>query len=151
VDYLKSLHTAGNIMRVEGTTPYSKFVKGEIPIWISYENDGLKAKYLDGMGDSVETVVPKDGSVAAAYAISLVKNSPHPNAGKLWLNFIMSEQGQKLFAQGFVRPAVPGVELPGELKAKMPPTPQVVPLDVVKAAEKKTEVDTLWTKAILGK
>ncbi|KAG0185751.1 hypothetical protein DFQ28_008823 [Apophysomyces sp. BC1034] len=144
VDYFKRLHTVGNVMRVEATTPYGKFVKGEIPIWISYENDGLKAKHIDGMGDAVEVVIPKDGSVAAPYAISLVKNGPHPNAGKLWLNFIMSDYGQKLFAQGFVRPAVADVELPDDLKAKMLPAPQVVPLDVAKAAAKKDEIDRLY-------
>ena len=43
---------AGNVLRVVGTTPYAQFVKGEIPIWIGYENDGLKAKYTDGLGDA---------------------------------------------------------------------------------------------------
>ncbi|MGI9153838.1 MAG: extracellular solute-binding protein, partial [Rubrivivax sp.] len=38
-DFFGKLHAAGNVLRVEGTTPYAKFLKGEIPIWISYEND----------------------------------------------------------------------------------------------------------------
>ena len=58
IDYLAQLHAAGNVQRVEGTTPYAKFLKGEIPIWISYENDGLKAKHVDGMGDAAEVVIP---------------------------------------------------------------------------------------------
>ncbi len=45
LEYLGKLHKAGSVLRVLGTTPYAQFVKGEIPIWISYENDGLKAKY----------------------------------------------------------------------------------------------------------
>jgi putative spermidine/putrescine transport system substrate-binding protein len=79
-EYFAKLHKAGNVLRVEGTTPYAKFVKGEIPIWISYENDGLKAKYVDGMGDDVEVVIPSEASVAAPYGISLVKNDANPNA-----------------------------------------------------------------------
>lgn len=150
-DYLGQLQGAGNVMRVEGTTPYAKFLKGEIPIWIGYENDGLKAKHVDGMGDAVEIVIPKEASVAAPYAISLVKNGPNPNAGKLWLNFIMSEAGQTLFAQGFVRPSVPGVKLAADIQSKMPPAPQLRPLDVVKASERKAEVDRLWAQAVLGK
>ena len=86
-EYFSKLHKGGSVLRVEGTTPYAKFVKGEIPIWISYENDGLKAKYVDGLGDDVEVVIPKEASVAAPYAISLVKNGPNPDAGKLWLQF----------------------------------------------------------------
>lgn len=151
IDYLARLHRAGNVLRVEGTTPYAKFVKGEIPIWISYENDGLKAKYTDGMGDAVEVVIPAEASVAAPYAISLVKNAPHPNAGKLWLNFIMTDVGQGIFAQGFVRPAVPGVKLPEDVAAKLPAAPQVRPLDVKAAAAKKAEIDAGWAKAVLGR
>lgn len=150
-DYLGQLHAGGNVLRVEGTTPYAKFLKGEIPIWISYENDGLKAKHVDGMGDGIDVVIPKEASVAAPYAISLVKNAPNPNAGKLWLNFIMSEVGQGLFAQGFVRPSVPGVRLAADVQAKMPPAPQLRPLDVVKASEHKGEVDRLWAQAVLAR
>lgn len=150
-DYLAKLHAAGNVMRVEGTTPYAKFLKGEIPIWIGYENDGLKAKHVDGMGEAMEVVIPKEASVAAPYAISLVKGAPNPNGAKLWLNFIMSEAGQSLFAQGFVRPSVPGVQLAPDVAAKMPAAPQLRPLDVVKASAAKAEVDKLWAAAVLTK
>jgi putative spermidine/putrescine transport system substrate-binding protein len=149
IDYLAKLHGNGNVLRVEGTTPYAKFLKGEIPIWISYENDGLKAKHVDGMGDVAEVIIPAEASVAAPYAISLVKGGPNPNAGKLWLNFIMSDVGQTLFAQGFVRPSVPGVSLPADVVAKMPPAPQLRPLDVIKAADRKAEVDKQWAAAVL--
>ena len=151
IDYLGKLHKAGNVLRVEGTTPYAKFVKGEIPIWIAYENDGLKAKYTDGLGDGVAVVIPKEASAAAPYGISLVKNGPNPNAGKLWLNYIMTQEGQTTFAKGFVRPSVPGIELPAEVAERLPKAPQVKPLDVKAAAAKKAEIDAGWAKAALGK
>jgi len=150
IEYMGKLHKAGNVLRVVGTTPYAQFVKGEIPIWISYENDGLKAKYTDGLGDAVAVVIPKEASAGAPYGISLVKNAPHPNAGKLWLNFIMTEKGQGIFAQGFVRPSVPGVELPADVKDKLPDAPQVRPLDVAAAAAKKAEIDAGWAKVAVG-
>lgn len=148
IDYIGKLHKAGNVLRVLGTTPYAQFVKGEIPIWIAYENDGLKAKHIDGLGDDVAVVIPKEASAAAPYGISLVKNGPNPNAGKLWLNFTMTEMGQGIFAQGFVRPSVPGVKLPDNVADKLPASPQVKPLDVVKAAAKKAEIDAGYAKAI---
>ncbi len=150
IEYLGKLHKAGNVLRVVGTTPYAQFVKGEIPIWISYENDGLKAKYTDGLGGQVAVVIPKEASVAAPYGISLVKNGPNPNSGKLWLNFIMTEMGQGIFAQGFVRPSVPGVKLPPDVVERLPPAPQVRPLDVQKAAAKKAEIDASWAKVAIG-
>ncbi len=150
IDYLAKLHEVGNVLRTEGTTPYAKFLKGEIPIWIGYENDGLKAKYKDGMGDAVAVVLPEEATVAAPYAISLVKGAPHPNAGKLWLNYIMTDEGQTTFAEGFVRPAVPGVELPPDIAERFPPAPQLRPLDLNKAAARKPDIDAGWAKAVLG-
>jgi putative spermidine/putrescine transport system substrate-binding protein len=149
IDYLGKLHEAASVLRVVGTTPYAQFVKGEIPIWVSYENDGLKAKYTDGLGDQVAVVIPQEGSVAAPYGISLVKNGPDPDAGKLWLNFIMTDMGQGIFAQGFVRPSVPGVKLPADVADKLPAAPQVHPLDVQKAAARKAEIDAGWAKAAI--
>jgi putative spermidine/putrescine transport system substrate-binding protein len=151
LDYLGKLHKAGNVLRVIGTTPYAQFVKGEIPIWISYENDGLKAKYTDGLGDAVAVVIPKEASAAAPYGISLVEKGPNPNSGKLWLNFIMTDFGQGIFAQGFVRPSVPGVKLPDAVADKLPSAPQVRPLDVRAAAAKKTEIDKGWVAATEAK
>lgn len=147
LDYLGRLHKAGNVLRVLGTTPYAQFVKGEIPIWIGYENDGLKARHTDGLGEAVEVVLPAEATASAPYAISLVENGPNPNAGKLWLNFIMTEKGQGIFAEGFVRPAVPDIKLPASVAARLPAAPQARPLDVAAAAVLKPEIDAGWQKA----
>jgi putative spermidine/putrescine transport system substrate-binding protein len=102
------------------------------------------------MGDDVEVVIPKEASVAAPYAISLVKNGPNPNAAKLWLNYVMTETGQNIFAAGYVRPSVPDVKLAPDVAAKLPAAPQVKPLDLVKAAARKGDIDKGWAKGVLG-
>jgi putative spermidine/putrescine transport system substrate-binding protein len=150
LDYLAKLHQKGNVLRVVGTTPYAQFIKGEIPIWIGYENDGLKAKFKDGMGDAVAVVIPEEASAAAPYAISLVRNGPNPNAGQLWLNFIMTDEGQARFADGYVRPSVPGVKLPEAVAAAMPAAPQLKPLDVAQAKAQKPYIDKAWAEKVLG-
>lgn len=38
--------------------------------------------------------------------------------------------------------------LPAEAAARMPAAPQIRPLDVVKAAARKAELDQLWAQAI---
>lgn len=63
----------------------------------------------------------------------------------------MSEAGQSLFAQGFVRPSVPGVKLSPDVQARMPVAPQLRPLDVIKASEQKPMIDKLWAEAVLNK
>ncbi|UYG00628.1 extracellular solute-binding protein [Halomonas sp. GD1P12] len=146
IDYLSELSRSGNVARVVGTTPYAQFVRGEIPIWIGYENDGLKASITDGMGDNVAVVIPEEASVAAPYAISLVKDGPNPNAGRLWLNYVMSDEGQRTFAEGFVRPVNGDIELPETLVD----APQIQPLDVQAASRISSDLSQLWTQRVLS-
>ncbi len=102
------------------------------------------------MGDDCVVVIPKEASVSAPYAMSLVKNGPNPNAGKLWLNFVMSDAGQAIFVDGFVRPSVPGVAIPENMKKYMPDAPQVHPLDIIKSSQAKKTIDDNWAKLVLG-
>ena len=112
-----------------GTTPYAQFVRARSRSGSRTRTTASRPKWTDGLGDAVAVVVPLEASAAAPYGISLVEKGPNPNAGKLWLNLIMTEFGQGIFAQGFVRPSVPGVKLPDNVADKLP-APQVRPLDV---------------------
>lgn len=153
IEYLAKLQKAGNVRMIEKTTPYDKFIKGEIPIWITYDWNGYRAKYIGGLGEDVEIVIPKEGTITAPYAISLVKGAPHPNAARLWLNFIMSEEGQKIFAKGFVRPILPDVELPPEVKEKFLPKEEyakAIDVDWVKAQKVQKEAAEMWASEVLG-
>ena len=46
---------------------------------------------------------------APFHSIGLVKNAPHPNAGKLLIDFLLSEEGQRAFADVDYLPAMPQV------------------------------------------
>src|SRR5258706_3622741 len=149
IDYLAELHRLGNVLRVDAGA-YVDFVKGKVPVWISFEMDGLRAKHADGMGDDVELVAPAEGTVAAPYTISLVKGARNDNAAKLWLNFALSDQGQRLFAEGFVRPAVNDLALAPELASRLPKLAKVELLDVARALLRKPDIDSGWAQAVLG-
>ena len=150
LDYIEKLHKSGNVLRVVGTTPYAQFVKGEIPIWVNYVNDGLRAKFVDGLGNDVEVISPAEGTVAAPYTISLVKGGPNQNGGKLWLNFITSQAGQRLFAEGFVTPTVQGVEIPAEVKSRMVQHTKSTLLDLAKSSAAAAELQKGWARVALG-
>ncbi|MFD1382855.1 extracellular solute-binding protein [Rhodanobacter aciditrophus] len=150
-EYFGELQTSGNTLRVVGTTPYAQFIKGEIPIWIGYENDGLKAMVKDGMGDDIAVIIPKEASLAAPYAISMVKNGPNPESAKLWLNFVMSSKGQGIFAEGFVRPVLTDMTLPKSVQDKLVKAPQIRPLDLKAAAKIKPQLDKEWAEAVLNR
>lgn len=149
IEYFAKLHRAGNVLRMDSQSAYPRFLRGEIPIWINFETDGLRARETDGFGD-VEIVLPSDGTVAAPYAMSLVKNGPNPNASRLWFNFVMSDPAQRLFAEGFVRPAVPGLALAPALATLLPPPARLEPIDPLRAALRKPDLDRGWPSIIAG-
>jgi putative spermidine/putrescine transport system substrate-binding protein len=63
----------------------------------------------------------------------------------------MTDRGQGIFAEGFVRPAVPGIKLPETVADKLPAAQQARPLDVQAAAAKKKEIDEGWAKVAVGR
>ena len=42
--------------------------------------------------------------------VTIVRGAPHPNAGLLWARWLISEEGQRAFAQAGETPAHPNVE-----------------------------------------
>ena len=64
--------------------------------------------YLNGVQTeklpSWRVVVPSNAAVASYYYQAINAAAPHPAAARLWQEFLYSDEGQNLFAQGGVRP-----------------------------------------------
>ena len=75
----------------------------------------------------VEIVVPKSGVVAGVYVQAISAFAPHPNAAKLWMEWIYSDEGQNIWLKGYCNPiryddmVARGV-VPADLAAKLPDT-----------------------------
>ncbi|MGH7871453.1 MAG: ABC transporter substrate-binding protein [Candidatus Binatia bacterium] len=52
-------------------------------------------------------------AIVALHPISVVEKSPHPNAAKLFIDFVLSEDGQKIFVQRGRESARPGLKPDG--------------------------------------
>ena len=52
-------------------------------------------------------------AIVALHPISVVEKAPHPNAAKLFIDFVLSDEGQKIFAQRGREPAKPGLKPEG--------------------------------------
>ena len=100
INYFKDL--AKNDPIVPKQTSYARVLSGEIPILLDYDFNAYRAKYKDNA--NVAFVIPAEGTVVVPYVMSLVKNGPHPEKGKKILDFIMSDEGQKVWANAYLRP-----------------------------------------------
>jgi iron(III) transport system substrate-binding protein len=53
--------------------------------------------------------IPLNPAMAVLSVISVTKDAPHQNAGKLFLEFLISEEGQKLYRDADYMPIDPNV------------------------------------------
>jgi len=100
IAYFKAL--AKNDPIVPKQTSYARVLSGEIPILFDYDFNAYRGKYKDKA--DVEFVIPAEGTIVVPYVMSLVKGAPHPVLGKKILDFIMSDKGQAVWANAFLRP-----------------------------------------------
>ena len=133
IEYFKKL--SENQPIVPKQTAYARVLSGEIPILLDYDFNAYRAKYKDAA--NVEFVIPAEGTVIVPYVMSLVKNAPHPEKGKAILDHIMSDKGQAVWANAFLRP-VRASALSKEAEAKFLPAEDYArstPVDYQKMAD----------------
>lgn len=84
-----------------------RVARGEYAIYMPFiigDAQGLK-------GLPVRPVLPQEGAPYVLYATAMLKNPPHPNAARLYIDFASSEEVQTIFANdgyGIVRASVLG-------------------------------------------
>ena len=81
--------------------------------------------YLKG-NPKVDIVVPKSGVVAGVYVQAISAFAPHPNAAKLWMEHLYSDDGQNAWLKGYCHPIrfqdlVAKKKVPADVLAKLPP------------------------------
>ncbi|MDD2923358.1 MAG: extracellular solute-binding protein [Anaerolineales bacterium] len=76
---------------------------GETPIALRWDYLAL-ADQQSHPDNDIKIVVPKSGNVAGLYAQGISAYAPHPNAAKLWMEFLYSDEGQLLFLKGLGHP-----------------------------------------------
>jgi len=116
VNFFKELHKNQPI--VPKQTSYARVVSGEIPILFDYDFDAYRAKYTEK--GNFEFVIPCEGTVIFPYVVSLVKNAPDKDKAKKVLDYLLSDKGQAIWTNAYLRPARP-IELPAAVKAKFLP------------------------------
>ena len=133
ITYFQEL--AKNDPIVPKQTSYARVISGEIPILFDYDFNAYRGKYKDNA--NVEFVIPAEGTVVVPYVMSLVKGGPNMDNGKKILDFIMSDTGQAVWANAFLRP-VRASAMSAEAESKFLPASDYErsqPLDYGKMAE----------------
>lgn len=109
--YLQKL-SQQQIMQVQSSTePPKKLALGERPVMFD-GNEYNTLMLLDAQAP-VAIVYPTEGTPLVAGAAGLMKDAPHPNAARLFINYLFSAEGQQLLVTtGELRSFNPGVKEP---------------------------------------
>jgi iron(III) transport system substrate-binding protein len=98
VEYLKGLAAQSPLIGRGATQRTQMLAAGEFPLAISYTHT---VEWSKSQGTSVDWV-NLEPVVIKFDGITLGTKAPHPNAGKLFIDFVLSQQGQELL-QSFRR------------------------------------------------
>ncbi len=89
-----------------------RVARGEYAIYLPW-----LLNYLPSLkGLPVKAVVPQEGVVYLVYTSSVLAKAPHPNAARLLIDFMVSEEGQAIYAAEGLLPT-----MEGNASKKLPP------------------------------
>jgi iron(III) transport system substrate-binding protein len=94
-DYLKKLGDQ-QLVQAGSAQMTDMLVRGEALIGAGL--DQTVAFQPSTIRNGIVSVYPTEGMPVATAPIAVLKNAPHPNAAKLFVDFILSKEGQQLFA-----------------------------------------------------
>jgi putative spermidine/putrescine transport system substrate-binding protein len=102
IDFFARLAKAGNFVPINVTG--QTVASGQTPITIDWDylQFGYKKTY---QGVTWQVGVPRTGIYGGYYCQAISATAPHPNAARLWEEFLYSDQGQLIWLKGLSHPA----------------------------------------------
>ncbi|MFC3084802.1 ABC transporter substrate-binding protein [Tabrizicola soli] len=124
LEFFKQLNAAGNFVPVIGKA--GTLAQGTTPIVIAWDYNALSWKNDLAGNPPVEVVVPKSGVLAGVYVQAISAYAPQPNAAKLWMEYLYSDEGQLGWLKGYCHPArfnamAAAGKIPQDLLDALPP------------------------------
>ncbi len=102
LDFFAKLNTAGNLVPLIANN--GLVAKGEVPIRITWDYNALAGADSFAGNPPVEVVIPATGRFGGVYVQAISAYAPHPNAAKLWMEYLYSDEGQIEWMKGYCHP-----------------------------------------------
>ena len=154
LDYFAEMNKAGNFVPVIGKS--GTLAQGATPVVIWWDYNALSGRDTLNGNPPMDVIVPKSGVVAGVYVQAISAYAPHPNAAKLWMEYLYSDEGQLAWLKGYCHPirfnslAADG-KIPQEMLDKLPPAEgyaKAVFPTLEDQASSKTVITGEWDKVV---
>jgi putative spermidine/putrescine transport system substrate-binding protein len=99
LDYFAHLNEVGNLAPVIAES--ATVASGQTPITIRWTYNALPNRDANA---GLEVVVPDAGLLAGVYVQAISAFAPHPNAARLWMEYLYSDEGQLAWLEGHCHP-----------------------------------------------
>ncbi len=125
LQYFAKMNKVGNLVPLIAVT--GTLASGETPITIEWDYNALANKDKLAGNPNIAVVIPDKGVVAGIYIQGISAYAPHPNAARLWEEFLYSDEGQLIWLKGYGHPIrfndmAKRDVVPADLAAKLPPS-----------------------------
>ncbi len=122
--FFAELNKTGNFVPVIAKA--ASVAQGATPVVVRWDYNALADRDTLKGNPKIEVVVPKNGVVAGVYVQAISAFAPHPNAAKLWMEYLYSDEGQIGWLKGYCHPIrfqdlVKNNKVPADVLAKLPP------------------------------
>jgi iron(III) transport system substrate-binding protein len=98
LDYFKSLAADKPPFLLRSEQIAGRLVSGED--LMAFTGMPTRAYQFNQKGAKLKFMLPEEGVVLLPQSMFILKHAPHPNAGKLWMDFVLSERGQSVLVKG---------------------------------------------------
>lgn len=151
LDFFRKLNDAGIFVPVIGKT--ATVASGETPIRIVWTYAALADKDSLKGTPPITVVVPKTGRLAGHYVQAISAYAPHPNAAKLWMEYLYSNEGQLGWLKGYCSPIrydalAKANAIPADITAKQPDTSGAVLLTQAQITHAKAVITNGWATSV---
>ncbi len=124
LELMAEINKAGNFVPV--TAKSGTIAQGQTPIVAAWDYNLLAWRDSLAGNPPMEVVIPEGPSLAGVYVQAISAYAPHPNAAKLWMEYLYSDEGQLGWLAGYCHPArfnamVEAGKIPQELLDALPP------------------------------
>lgn len=96
-DFIKLLYKQNPVVMRGGGDLDTGLARGDFPIGITHPDSRLGPLLAEGA--PIKPISMKEGDTAGLGNIGKVKGAPHPNSARLFLNWLLSDEGQDLLSK----------------------------------------------------
>jgi putative spermidine/putrescine transport system substrate-binding protein len=155
IDYFGNLRRQGNYIPLQANVGNLANQQVLIGIDWSFNMPGAAA-VLEKSGLELTATVPDDGVMGGMYCDAISNGAPHPNAAKLWIEWLTGGKGALMYLDGGAIPALYPVfvdqgKVPADVQANLPPLQQLRALTfptMDQTAKATAAVGAEWNKAL---